>query len=143
MFFYGVDMSAIFDPNAENDEEFQAWLNAPEPVNPERSREENFYPGICLWIIVGLRKKNFSEHIEWHKDAPAMVPKPGYGELKGIVSRREDIEDLITPDHNKENDPRREYVYLIYKARFKENWEWQELLDFLAARRILEKDCSG
>jgi hypothetical protein len=120
---------------------YQNWVEAIEKHNLElNSQSSSVQATTRFWLILRVRKEKFSERLVYHEQFPMLVPAEGEGELWGIASSLDQVNQMITPDPDKPMDNRRGHVYLLYKISVEGSKDWRALLDFLAQRDMLERE---
>lgn len=131
------DLEAV-QAGTEQEEAYRAWFEA-----LSGNKSSTYHPSIGLpfWVVLRLRKKDFSKHLDYDEENGMWVPQKGYGELWGIVTTREQLEALIQP--KPDPDPARVeqgFVFLVYKIRVKGQEKTARLLSFLASQGMIEKE---
>lgn len=93
-----------------------------------------------FWIVLRVKKQDFGDRLEMHPSAELMVPRDGFGEFVGIVRNSDELYNTVTADPKKEDDDKRDFIYLTYKVRVPGQTGWKKLIEFLAQNEMLEED---
>lgn len=93
-----------------------------------------------FWIVLRVKKQDFSNRLEMHPAVDMIIPRDGFGEFVGVVRNQEELVNLISPDPKDSNDKKRDFVYLTYKVKVTEQTVWRNLIEFLAKNEMLEED---
>lgn len=92
--------------------------------------------GVKVWIVIRLRSKGFSDHLDYNEEFGMYIPKKGYGELWGIATNPEQVEQLVEGTKQQSESS---FVFLVYKVRIRGEEQWGGLLDFLARGQMIEQ----
>lgn len=93
-----------------------------------------------FWIVLRVKKQDFGDRLEMHPTIDMMVPKDGFGEFVGLVRDGDELYNLVTADPKKDDDKKKDFVYLIYKVKVTGQTGWRNLIEFLAKNEMLEED---
>lgn len=93
-----------------------------------------------FWIVLRVKKQDFGERLEMHPTLDMMVPKDGFGEFVGIVRNGDELHNTVTADPKKDDDTKRDFIYLTYKVKVQGQTGWRNLIEFLAQNEMLEED---
>lgn len=93
-----------------------------------------------FWIVLRVKKQDFGERLEMHPTVDMMMPKDGFGEFVGIVRNGDELYNVVTADPKKDDDKKRDFIYLTYKVKVQGQTGWKKLIEFLAQNEMLEED---
>lgn len=87
---------------------------------------------VNFWLVLSLPGASYSDKLEWHSEAPMLMPVSGEGQLLGLAQTRESLQDMI------EKDPAN--VHLTFKVRIQGQRAWRELIEFLGTHGMIENE---
>lgn len=124
----------IYHLNAEA----MADLEAHDPHNPQLALWKNLHtrpaaieePIKNFWVVLRVRSKNFSEHIEFLEKPPMIFPREGHGEFAGVARNKAELDIMVGKDTHR-------YVYLVFQAKIQGRKSWRILLEFMGNNDML------
>jgi hypothetical protein len=136
--FFPYHIPHNFEPDPNQDETYRAWMEIMRQ-HAEQAKNANL-PALRLWLVLRIKKEDFSEKIEMHETIPMMVPKNGCGELCGLALTKQELDALVTPDSEFDSDEKRQHVFLTYRIKIQGQEAWRSLLSFLGENNMLEPE---
>ena len=131
--------TGVVEPGTPQEEVYQQWAQS----LIHHQNYSSLPPAYYFWVVIRVDKQNYSEKIEDHASIPMLIPKPGHGELVGIVDSKPALDNLTTPDPTinlRVEDIRAKYVYLTYRVKIQGEPAWRSFLEFLGNNHMLERD---
>ena len=104
-------------------------------------------PRLDLWMVVEIKKENFSEKIEFDEELGVFLAPEG--KFVGFALTRHDVDEMTTAKLHEVETPGEiegtthtelasQYVYLTYKAELKGAEALKKLLGFLVSEGMLK-----
>jgi|GEM_PF-5116375 len=86
-------------------------------------------PAHNFYIVIKMKTKGCSDHLEYDEEHDMLMPKEGYGEFCGVASTKPELDELIA----KTND----YMHLVFQAKIQGRTSWRDLLQFMSNHKML------